>query len=256
LGESFDFIALQVRFRAARPMNFPAGATANRLRGALGRNLKLLSPDAYARWFAPSSRAGPSGLRDLPRPFVLRVGHLEGQKIEPGAAFCIRLNVFDENAVADLARALPHLAIFKSAQTERISLPFDPRPSQRIRVEFLSPTELKNADQPAFAPLWARLRDRISTLRALYGPGPLKINFTAMGDQAAKIRMSRCEIRTITAERVSGSTGQRHSLGGFVGFTEYEGDLSEFVPYLEIGRHTGVGRQTVWGKGEIRVETF
>lgn len=32
---------------------------------------------------------------------------------------------------------------------------------------------------------------------------------------------------------------------------EYEGDLAEFIPYIDAARWTGVGRQSVWGKGEI-----
>ena len=38
-----------------------------------------------------------------------------------------------------------------------------------------------------------------------------------------------------------------------VGVAEYEGELGEFVPFLEAAQWTGVGRQTVWGKGAIRV---
>jgi len=34
---------------------------------------------------------------------------------------------------------------------------------------------------------------------------------------------------------------------------EYEGDLTEFVPYLRAARWTGVGRQTAWGKGAIEI---
>ena len=33
----------------------------------------------------------------------------------------------------------------------------------------------------------------------------------------------------------------------------YRGDLAAFLPYLRAARWTGVGRQTVWGKGEIEV---
>jgi CRISPR/Cas system endoribonuclease Cas6 (RAMP superfamily) len=54
-------------------------------------------------------------------------------------------------------------------------------------------------------------------------------------------------------ERKSGRTGQVHSLGGFTGEAEYEGALAEFVPWLRAARWVGVGRQTVWGKGEMRV---
>jgi len=43
--------------------------------------------------------------------------------------------------------------------------------------------------------------------------------------------------------------GQRHPLGGFVGEAEYEGELAEFLPYLRLGKWVGVGRQTVWGRG-------
>lgn len=68
--------------------------------------------------------------------------------------------------------------------------------------------------------------------------------------------MTRCELVHVHAERISRKTGQRHPLSGFTGIAEYEGELTEFIPYLEIAGYTGVGRQTVWGKGEISVETF
>ena len=104
--------------------------------------------------------------------------------------------------------------------------------------------------------MFSRIRDGISTLRALYGAGPLEIDFKAMGERAAAIRMTHCELVPVEAERTSRATGQRHPLGGFVGFAEYEGGLTEFIPYLEIAGYTGIGRQTVWGKGEISIETF
>ena len=52
-------------------------------------------------------------------------------------------------------------------------------------------------------------------------------------------------------ERRSSRTGQTHPLGGFTGTVTYEGDLAEFLPWLKAGYWTGVGRQTVWGKGLI-----
>lgn len=138
----------------------------------------------------------------------------------------------------------------------RLSLAPPEAPVSRVRVRFLTPAELKPAGPPEFGVLFARIRDRVSTLRALYGAGPLKIDFQALGGRAAEIRMSRCALQQVEAERVSGSTHQRHSLGGFIGEADYEGELGEFIPYLEVARWTGVGRQTVWGKGEIGWETF
>jgi hypothetical protein len=66
--------------------------------------------------------------------------------------------------------------------------------------------------------------------------------------------MTRSELRQVEATRRSSRTGQLHGIGGFVGVAEYEGQLGEFIPYLEAAQWTGVGRQCVWGKGELRLE--
>jgi hypothetical protein len=272
LAETFDFFPLRFYFTANQDLRFPPGKVGNILRGALGKNFKKLActPDcgdsrtcarrgdcAYARWFEPSSPEGPSGFRDQPRPFVLRASHLDGVSVGRGEPFCIGLNVFDPRAVEDLSRAMAEFASLQSiAGRELLQLPLDSHEAVQVRVRFLTPTELKGGDAPEFAVLFARIRDRVSTLRALYGDGPLTIDFKAMAERAARIRMTRSELTQVTAERVSRRTGQRHPLGGFTGFAEYEGDLGEFIPYLEAARHTGVGRQTVWGKGEIGIETF
>jgi hypothetical protein len=128
----------------------------------------------------------------------------------------------------------------------------------RVRVRFVTPTELKGgqqiAAQPEFGILASRIRDRISTLREFYGGGGLEIDFRAFGERAGLVRMTRCEIRNVDVMRRSSRTGQIHPIGGFVGEADYEGDLTEFWPYLRAAKWTGVGRQTVWGKGEIEVD--
>ena len=138
-----------------------------------------------------------------------------------------------------------------------VELSGTPEHADGVRVRFVTPTELKAghqvADRPDFGILFGRLRDRISTLRALYGAGPLEIDFGAMGERAAAVRMTRCDLQRTEVDRLSSRTGQRHPLGGFVGEVEYEGELGEFLPYLRLGKWVGVGRQTVWGKGEVEV---
>jgi len=128
-------------------------------------------------------------------------------------------------------------------------------PVTALRIRFLTPTELKCggglALRPDFPVLFTRVRDRISILETLYGPGPLEIDFRTMGERAASIEMTRCQIETTRSQRRSTRTGQLHPLGGFTGEAEYRGSLGEFLPYLEAARWSGVGRQTVWGKGEI-----
>lgn len=132
--------------------------------------------------------------------------------------------------------------------------------ASRLTVRFVTPTELKSGQQiaprPEFAILAARPRDRISTLRQLYGEGPLDIDFRQFGDRAALVKMTRCDIEAVDIQRRSSRTGQVHGIGGFIGEADYEGDLGEFVPYLKAAKWTGVGRQTVWGKGEINTLSF
>jgi hypothetical protein len=250
----------------------------------------------YAHMFEPSSLAnGPSGLADWPRPFVFRATHLDGCTLAFGASFHFDLNLFDTRtpAIAYLVLAFAQLAheglgpgrrkvelvsvyqldeaaqpsaliydsaaatVRQNAPLQQLDLDSHGGPVQKVRVEFLTPTELKSgqnvASKPEFGILAARIRDRISTLRQLYGAGPLDIDFRAFGERANRIRMIRCDIRQVDVRRQSSRTGQIHSIGGFVGEAEYEGDLTEFVPYLNVGRFTGVGRQTVWGKGEIGI---
>lgn len=271
---SFRFYPLRFRFAARDEIHFRPGQAANMLRGSLGAALKKISstPEcsgAYERLFAPrASEGGPSGLRDWPRPFVLRTAHLEALSVAAGAEFHIGLNLFDlrPGAIPALEAAFGQLFRAKligvDGGDELLALSLDPdaEPVRRVVVRFLTPTELKGdgatAGSPPFAVLAARLRDRVSTLRTLYGGGPLEIDFRGFGERAAQIRMERCEIHEVSAQRRSRHTGQTHSLGGFVGQAEYAGDLAEFVPYLRAGRFTGVGRQTVWGKGEIDVEVL
>jgi CRISPR/Cas system endoribonuclease Cas6 (RAMP superfamily) len=130
-------------------------------------------------------------------------------------------------------------------------------PVSKVRIEFLTPTELKSKDQivvrPEFPILFGRIRDRVSTLSALYGSGPLPIDFAETSVRASRVRLAQCDIRAVSAQRRSGRTGQMHPIGGFIGSAEYEGELAEFLPLLQAARWTGVGRQTVWGKGEIRL---
>jgi hypothetical protein len=246
-AKTFDLYPLRFRFETCKVRDF----SANSLRGAFGSALKKTDADAYARFFAPKREgSGPSGLADPPRPFVFRMfGPLE-----------VGMNLFltREPTVDLFTRAMAELGTFSPvSRIEPLHLPLSVPECQvsRLRVHFLTPTELKGAERPEFGPLLARIRDRVSTLRELYGDGPLAIDFKAFGERASRVTMTRCALVPVAAERTSRGTGQRHSLGGFTGVAEYQGDLAEFLPYLEIARWTGVGRQTVWGKGEIAYET-
>jgi hypothetical protein len=259
----FRVYPLHLTFLAREPLSFPPGAAGNRLRGAFGSVLHKLG---YAPMFEPSSEAGPSGLVDQPRPFVFRASHLDGRTVPTGETFHFDFHWFDMrrptiDIVIRAFRELAHAAELLDVRgaDAPLELCLDPAgdPVKRIIVAFQTPTELKAGGQaverPEFGVLIARVRDRISTLRALYDDGPLTLDFREFGERAELIRMTRCNIHHVETSRRSSRTGQIHSLGGFVGEVEYEGDLAEFVPYLRAAQWTGVGRQTAWGKGALVV---
>ena len=292
--QTFDLLSFRFHFTARESIYFPAGQSGNILRGAFGTVFRKIACVAdcpglsggnvrecrhrgsceYARVFEPAAQGtGPSGLSDWPRPFVLRVAHLDGTTVEPEQNFWFDVNYFDTlNApLKNFVLAFEQLAQqglgpgrgrarFLAAEAQPpISIVLDEVPAdvRRLRVEFKTPTELKSgevlADRPEFEILFARSRDRISTLRALYGAGSLAIDFRAMGERANAVRMTHCELQRIDTTRRSTRTGQVHGIGGFVGIAEYEGDLGEFLPYLSAACWTGVGRHCVWGNGELRV---
>jgi hypothetical protein len=254
--------------------------------GHAGRDVRecgLRRQCAYARTFEPAAlSSGPSGLSDWPRPFVLRAAHLDGRTVAAGQPFWIDINLFDvrnpgveyfERAFRELGSEgigprrgrSELLAVEQLDQAGRvasgppISIPLeaDPFEIRAIRVDFRTPTALKSDQvllaKPEFGTLFARARDRVGMLRSLYGDGPLKIDFQGLGERAAAVRMTDCQIRHLEARRRSSRTGQSHPIGGFVGRAEYEGDLGEFLPFLQAAQWTGVGRHCVWGNGETQL---
>ncbi len=217
--------------------------------------------------FAPASTAGPSGIVDQPRPFVFRASHLDGKTIPAGETFSFDFHWFDlrRESLDIVIRAFSRVpdAELVDIQGSDAPLTLSLNPTgdavNHVTVRFETPTELKAGgdivERPEFGMLAARVRDRVSTLRELYDDGPLAIDFRRFGERADRVRMTRCDIHHVESSRRSGRTGQTHSLGGFVGEADYEGKLTEFIPFLRAAHWTGVGRHTAWGKGELTLYT-
>ncbi len=297
VSSNFQVCALTFHLVALDPIAFPRGKAANTLRGALGLALrkgacaatcragrglptalcKLVQDCDYAWLFEPpQANGGPSGLRNYSGPFVIRASHLDGAAVAAGQPFAVDVRLFDlrsPRAEAALRTGMARAgadglgprngrAELVKVKSELVVLPLSASGDhcKRIRVEFLTPTELKVnggvAKSPEFGVFFQRVRDRVSMLHARYGGERLALDFRGMGDRAARVRMEAFSVAESRVERRSSRTGQTHGIGGFTGWAEYAGDLDEFLPWLRAAEWTGVGRQTVWGKGTIRVETL
>ncbi|MBI4874685.1 MAG: CRISPR system precrRNA processing endoribonuclease RAMP protein Cas6 [Acidobacteria bacterium] len=284
----FEFRALdEIRFPPGKSGNVFRGALGETLRREVCRpdcpgagSCPHRAECAYARLFEPVLEGGPSGLASPPRPFVLRPKFEEGRPLAPGETLRLDLHLFDVRTpfLPHLIGALSQLArtglgpgrgraeldrVFtvdeqgRPAKTIRISLAPSSSPVSRIRVHFETPTELKAGGQVAegldFPVLAMRLRDRVSALNRLYGDGSVQLDWKGLAEQAAAVRTAASALRREEIERRSSRTGQTHPLGGLLGWVEYEGRLEPFLPLLRAGEWTGVGRQTVWGKGAYRL---
>lgn len=257
-GLTFRVWTCRAEFEARAPLRFPALA-GNAFRGALGYRLP-------PHVFSPRADLGPSGLRDRPRPFVLRAAHLDSLSLAPGARFELRLNVFAEAALGPLRAALDGLGVQGaglllddfSARLINVDLSARDTAPARVRVLLRTPLEMKGwsgAGLPPFAVLAARLRDRVSALGAFYQGGAPEFDFTGLAQRAAAVEAREGRLETKTTVRRSRRTDRTNPMGGLVGWVDYEGPLAEFVGLLEAGYWTGVGRHTVWGQGWIERQT-
>lgn len=249
-------------FRAIDAVYFPPLKAGNVLRGAIG-----------STGAAPES-IRPSGLADAPRPFSLRVAHLDGQRFSPGGTFSLQVNAFDlqprlrealEKTFGEWARTglgprRGRVELLScSSEDVAVDLSVDlsaDREVSKCSLHFRTPTDLKGnprRDEIPFGVLFARIRDRISTLRGLYGEGPPEVDFRALGERADLVRTVRCDLKYHNVRRRSSRTGAVHGIGGVTGRVDYAGDLAEFLPWLRAAWWTGVGRHTVWGNGAVQV---
>lgn len=124
-----------------------------------------------------------------------------------------------------------------------------------VRIDYLTPTHIKNqgvaVESPAFHHLIKRLRDRINALAWFYHGTLLDIDFAEYGRRAETVQTIESKIDWIDRDRFSTRTGQKHSIGGFVGYTIYSGEVAEFAPLLRLGEYAHVGKHAVWGNGRF-----
>ena len=126
-----------------------------------------------------------------------------------------------------------------------------------ITIEFQTPTELKHDGSvvrvPEFHHLVRRLRDRINAIGWFYGGVALDLDFAEFGRRAESVTRVESDFRWSERDRLSTRTHQRHSIGGFLGSARYQGELTEFLPFLRLGEWTHVGKHAVWGNGQYRI---
>lgn len=273
----FRVQVIGVSYEAQEVIAFPAGRTANLLRGLIGAALhrhycrcgsESHGDDClYARLFKGSTPAArPSGFRDVTPPFVLRAQNLAGRAFAEGERFGFRLCVFSDEAelYADALRDLMVDGIGPTRGRARLAaedmkvyeLPLDAEePCQEVTLRFETATELKSGgeviDTPRFDVLFARLLERLMLLAYLYQE-PLTLEPASLLTLAQEVELVDYDWWHQPSTRRS-HEGVEHPLSGYLGTAYYTGPLDRLLPILRVAEYVGVGRNTVWGHGMVRV---
>jgi len=113
---------------------------------------------------------------------------------------------------------------------------------------------------PPFGVLLRRLRDRLSSLCAFFGPEPWqRDDFGELGRLADEVELVASDTAWEHRSRRSTRTGRTHELSGFVGSATYRfptaSHLASLFPLLRYGELLHVGKHAVWGNGRFTLNT-
>jgi hypothetical protein len=145
----------------------------------------------------------------------------------------------------------------------------------RLTLTFLTPARLKHQSRwvqhgPPFDALVKALLGRVSSLSYFHCGQRFDTDFRGLIDRAAGVRIERSETHWEDWARFSGRQKQWVEMGGLVGRVTYVGDpaasfdsaqdrrsgqaLRDYLPLLALGQWVHVGKGTVFGNGQYRIE--
>lgn len=132
-----------------------------------------------------------------------------------------------------------------------------PPQCNRLEVEFKTPIRLvdggKQAEVPEFHILFRQAMRRISALAYFHHGHSLEADYAGLTERSRRISVVENKTRWRSFERFSRRQNQRISMGGLIGSAVYEGNLEEFLPWLALGEHLHVGKNTVFGLGKYKI---
>jgi len=306
---NIKFLGIVFSCVATEKILFVKGSKGNVFRGAFGLKFKELNCKSapicvercsdpkclYGRIFEPHYNEGiPSGLKDLPRPFIFTHTKDEREIIYPGESFNIGFNlfgwacdyyahfitaikeignegigplrgkyivrnVFSIDNLGDRDLILSNDQVLKQAKPFSIS-GFNME-SEFTRIDLNTPTIIKYEDniitQPEFYHIFLRLRDRISAISYFHNGMELDYDFKLLELEAREVRTVESKWKVKEVKRRSSRTHILQDMSGIVGYGIYDFKTKErselFAPWLKIGEIVNVGKNTVWGMGEMKI---
>ncbi|ARU61767.1 hypothetical protein CBW65_12575 [Tumebacillus avium] len=127
-----------------------------------------------------------------------------------------------------------------------------------VTVTFDTPLRMKyqgnyTADPQFHLLIRNALRRVTSLLYFHHGGQEISLDVPELIRKAEQVQLVKSTARWVDWERYSARQDTKMSFGGIMGEATYEGELSEFVPWLLAAEALGIGKQTVFGLGRMRL---
>jgi hypothetical protein len=128
---------------------------------------------------------------------------------------------------------------------------------QTVTIDMDTPVRLKfNREfqkHITFEILIRNLLRRVQLLSALYCGGPPRVDFKDLIEKSKSIKVISSKIHWEHQARYSYRQEKMLNMGGVSGSITFSGDLTPFMPFLEIGEYLHVGKGTAFGLGKITI---
>lgn len=128
-------------------------------------------------------------------------------------------------------------------------------PAEQVRMNLVTPLRLKEngklVTSVEFNHLARSLMRRASALMLFHHGVNAELKYTELAEHSRKVKRVADFSHWFDLPRYSQRQGEKMMLGGLVGEVTYQGDLGEFIPLLEFGRWAGVGKNNVFGLGQM-----
>jgi len=127
---------------------------------------------------------------------------------------------------------------------------------KKVRLRFLTPVRIKRQGdyikEANFYDIIVNIYRRYSLIVKYYQQDQpdVKVNKTLL-EKAKEIKIIESDLRWKAYSRYSGRQKRRMALGGFIGEMVVTGDLSQFLPLINIGTLINVGKSTSFGFGNM-----
>ncbi|MEO0099666.1 MAG: CRISPR system precrRNA processing endoribonuclease RAMP protein Cas6 [candidate division WOR-3 bacterium] len=131
------------------------------------------------------------------------------------------------------------------------------KPVKEIKIKLLTPLRIiyqgKTAQNLDFHIVMRNLLRRLGLISYFHSPVPFPIAYQDLIKKAMAIKTRRTNFQILDLTRYSSRQERRIKLEGLIGEVTYEGDLTEFIPYLKIGERIHIGKGTVFGFGKYKL---